>query len=223
LVVAVSHDLRTPVATLSAHLDSALAHWDTGPPPTLRDDLATMTAETERLGRLIDDLFTLARAEVATLPLAVRPTDVGALLRRCAAAAGPPAWERGRVEVLAEVPSDLPPALADPDRLERVVRNLVANAVRHTPPGGLVLLTGAPDDGAVVVQVRDTGEGIAAEDLPRIFERFYRSGPARDRDGGGAGLGLALVKELTEAMGGMVSVESQLGTGSTFTLRLPAA
>jgi signal transduction histidine kinase len=223
LVVAVSHDLRTPVATLRAHLDSALAHWNTGPPPTLRDDLATMAAETERLGRLIDDLFTLSRAELATLPLDARPTDVGALLRRCAAAAGPPAWERGRVEVLAEMPAGLPPALADPDRLEQVVRNLVANAVRHTPPGGLVLLTAAPDDDAVVVQVRDTGEGIAAEDLPRIFERFYRSGPARDRDGGGAGLGLALVKELTEAMGGTVSVESQPGAGSTFTLHLPAA
>ena len=223
LVAAVSHELRTPVATLRAHLDAALAHWETAPPPTLRDDLAVMAAETERLGRLIDDLFMLARAEVGGLPLALRPTDVGEVLRRAAAAAAPPAWQRGRVAVLAETPPDLPPALADPDRLEQVVRNLVANAVRHTPPGGLVLLAAAAADGTVVVQVKDTGEGIPAEDLPHVFERFYRAGAARERDRGGAGLGLALVKELTEAMGGRVGVESTVGAGSTFTLRLPAA
>jgi signal transduction histidine kinase len=223
LVAAVSHELRTPVATLRGYLDSALDHWDDGPPATLRDDLAIMAQETERLGRLIDDLFTLARAEVGALPLAVGPTDVVALLRRVVAAIAPLAWERARVEALAEAPPDLPQALADPDRLEQVVRNLTANAVRHTPPGGLVLLAAAAEDGAIVVQVRDTGEGIAADDLPRVFERFYRADAARDRDRGGAGLGLALVKELTEAMGGSVGVESAVGAGSVFTLRLPAA
>jgi signal transduction histidine kinase len=220
LVVAVSHELRTPVATLRAYLDSALAHWDGAAPPTLRDDLGIMAGEAERLQRLIDELFTLARAEAGGLPLALQPTDVGALLRRCAAVAAPPAWARGRVEVLAETPPDLPPARADPDRLEQVVRNLVANAVRHTPPGGLVLLTAAAEADAIVVQVRDTGEGIAAEALPRLFERFYRAGDARDRDRGGAGLGLALVKELTEAMGGSVGVESVAGEGSVFTVRV---
>ena len=153
----------------------------------------------------------------------MRPTDIGALLRRVAAAVAPLAWERGRVEVLAEAPPDLPPALADPDRLEQVVRNLVANAVRHTPPGGLVLLAAAAEAGAIVVRVKDTGEGIAPDDLPRVFERFYRADAARDRDRGGAGLGLALVKELTEAMGGSVGVESVAGEGSVFTVRLPAA
>jgi signal transduction histidine kinase len=223
LVAAVSHELRTPVATLRGYLDSALDHWDAAPPATLRADLAVMAQETERLGRLIDDLFTLARAEVGALPLAVRPTDVGELLRRGAAAVAPLAWERARVEVLAEAPADLPPALADPDRLEQVIRNLTTNAVRHTPPGGLALLTAAAEDGAIVVQVKDTGEGIAPEDLPRVFERFYRADAARDRDRGGAGLGLALAKELTEAMGGSVAVASVVGEGSVFTLRLPAA
>jgi signal transduction histidine kinase len=223
LVAAVSHELRTPVATLRGHLDSAREHWDGAPPATLRDDLEVMAGETEHLQRLIEDLFTLSRAEVGRLPLAIAPTDVGALLRRSAAAAAPLAWERGRVEVLAETPPNPAPARADAGRLEQVVRNLVANAVRHTPPGGLVLLTAAAADGAVVVQVKDTGEGIAPEDLPHVWDRFYRSGSARDRDRGGAGLGLALVKELTEAMGGTVGVESALGQGSTFTLRLPAA
>ncbi|MDP9366288.1 MAG: ATP-binding protein, partial [Chloroflexota bacterium] len=125
--------------------------------------------------------------------------------------------------VLAEAPSDLPPVLADPDRLEQAVRNLVANAVRHTPPGGVVLLSAAPDQESILIQVKDTGEGIATEDLPHVWERFYRAGAARDRDGGGAGLGLALVKELTEAMGGSVAAESTPGAGSCFSLRLPAA
>lgn len=227
LVAAVSHELRTPVATLRGYLDSALAHWNGAPPPTLRDDLATMAAETERLGRLIDDLFTLSRAEVDRLPITLRPTDVAALLRRAAGAAAPLAWQRGRVEVLAETPPDLPSALVDPDRLEQAVRNLLANAVRHTPPGGVVLLGATADGDALLVQVKDTGEGIAPEDLPHLWDRFYRAGTARERDrdggGAGAGLGLALVKELTEAMGGTVGVESAPGVGSCFWLRVPIA
>ena len=223
LVAAVSHELRTPVATLRGYLDSALGRWDGAPPPTLRDDLGVMAAETERLGRLIDDLFTLSRAEVGRLPMTLRPTDIGALLRRAAAVVAPLAWDRGRVQVVAEAAPDVPSALADPDRLEQVVRNLIANAVRHTPPGGVVLLSAEAAGNAVLVQVKDTGEGIAADDLPHIWERFYRADSARARDGGGAGLGLALVKEQTEAMGGGVAVESAVAAGSCFSLRLPAA
>lgn len=219
LVAAVSHELRTPVATVRGFLDSALANWDGAPAPTLRADLAVMAAEIDRLGRLLDDLFALSRAGVGRLPLALRPTDVGAVLRRVAAAAAPSAWERGRVEVVAEAPSPpgLPPVTVDGDRLEQIVRNLVANAVRHTPPGGFVVLSAKADCNALVVQVRDTGEGIAETDLPHVWERFYRGGDGHD--GGRAGLGLALVKELTEAMGGRVAVESIPGVGSCFSLR----
>ncbi|HYO30375.1 MAG TPA: ATP-binding protein [Thermomicrobiales bacterium] len=224
LVAAVSHELRTPVATLRVYLDSVASHWDgKAPPATLRDDLVVMADETDRLGRLIEDLFILSRTEIGRLPLTLRPTDAGALLQRAAAAVAPLAWERGRVEVLAEVPTALSPALADPDRLEQVVRNLVANAVRHTPPGGFVLLAAAAEGDTLLLQVKDTGEGIAPADLPHVWDRFYRAGSARERDGGGAGLGLALVKELTEAMGGSVGVESTPGAGSCFSLRLPVA
>jgi signal transduction histidine kinase len=246
------------VATLRGYLESTLEHWDGAPPrdqrQDLRRDLQVMAGETERLQGLIEDLFALSRAEVGRLPLDIGPTDVGALLRRSAAAAARLAWERGRVEVLAEVPPALPAARADAGRLEQAVRNLVANAVRHTPPGGLVLLlTAEAVAGGVAVQVKDTGEGIAPKDLPHIWERFYRSSTARERDPGdgggvgtetggsgaggnanrrngtahgapgGAGLGLALVKEVIEAMGGSVGVDSTVGQGSTFTLRLPAA
>ncbi len=231
LVASVSHELRTPVATLRAYLDSALDGQpsgapadalDGGAPPSLRHDLEVMARETVRLQRLIEDLFVLSRAEAGRLPLTLEAVETGPLLRRCAAAAAPLAWERGRVEVLAE-PSPLPlRALADPGRLEQVVRNLVANAVRHTPPGGVVLLTAAPAHGVVIVEVKDTGEGIPAADLSRIWERFYRGSHTRELDSG-AGLGLALVKELTEAMGGAVTVQSTPGEGSVFSVRLPAA
>lgn len=225
LVAAVSHELRTPVATLRGYLDSALGRWNgaAAPPPGLREDLATMAAETVGLGRLIDDLFALARAELGQLPIVLRPTDAAVILCRVAAAVAPLAWERGRVEVLAETPPHLPSALVDPDRLEQALRNLVGNAVRHTPPGGVVLLAAAADRGTVLIQVKDTGEGVSAEDLAHVWERFYRADCARASDGGGAGLGLALVKELTEAMGGSVAAESAPGAGSCFALRLPVA
>lgn len=130
---------------------------------------------------------------------------------------------RRRVTVLAHPVAAPVWALADAVRLEQVLRNLIANAVRHTPPGGVVLLAAEGHAEGATVAVRDTGEGMAAADLQRVFERFYRSDSARTREPGGAGLGLALVKELVEAMGGSVTVMSAPGEGSTFTVRLPAA
>ncbi|HEY3107472.1 MAG TPA: ATP-binding protein, partial [Chloroflexota bacterium] len=112
-------------------------------------------------------------------------------------------------------------ARADGERLEQVVGNLIANAVRHTPPGGLVAAAVAAEDGIVRVDVRDTGEGIAADELPRVFERFYRAAGPDGARGDGVGLGLALVKELAEAMGGSVAAASVPGQGSCFTVRLP--
>lgn len=228
LVASVSHELRTPVATMRGYLDSALdsESKEQPIPEDLRDDLRIMGREVVRLQRLIDDLFTLSRAEVERLSLEIRPTDAAALLARCAEAVSESAWRTGKVEVIQETEdagASLPPALADEGRLEQVVRNLLSNAVRHTPPGGIVALTAAAEPEAVVIEVKDTGEGILAEDLDHVFERFYRSDGARQRDHSGAGLGLALVKELTEAMGGSVCAESEPGSGSRFVLRLPRA
>ena len=223
LLASVSHELRTPVATVRGHLESALdgRAGNASEPAELRGDLEVMSREVIRLQRLIDDLFALSRAEVGRLPFEIRPVDVAALLRRCAEAVVWDAWRRGKVEVICEVRSDLPRAVADEGRLEQAVRNLLQNAVRHTAPGGVVALAAIPEQDAVVVEVKDTGEGIPPEDLDRVFERFWRSEGARRLDGSGAGLGLALVKELVEAMGGTVSVESETGTGSRFVLRLP--
>jgi signal transduction histidine kinase len=221
LVASVSHELRTPVATLRGYLEAALGRARAERAVPLRGDLETMERELERLQRLIEDLFALARAEVGRLELRLEPTDVGPVVARMAETAAPLAWEQRRVQVLAEVAPNVPPARVDAERLEQIVSNLLSNAVRHTPPGGLVAVAVAAEPAAVRVDVRDTGAGIAPEELPHIFERFYRGQSEAGR--GGAGLGLALVKELAEAMGGSVEVTSQPGEGSCFTVRLPVA
>ena len=221
LIASVSHELRTPVATLRGYLESTRTHLNGAPPPTLRQDMQVMEREVLRLQGLIDDLFTLARAEIDRLDLRCVPTDVGLVVQHAVETIAPLAWQAGNIQVVAQVAADVPAALVDAGRLEQVVQNLLHNAVRHTPPGGVVAVVATADATAVVLEVEDTGEGIAPADLPRIWERFYRTQDTYTRPGGGTGLGLALVKELTEAMGGSVAVQSRLGEGTCFTLRLP--
>jgi signal transduction histidine kinase len=218
LVAGVSHELRTPVATVRAYLESALRNRE-AMSSDLGADLETMEREMTRLQGLIDDLFMLARAEVGRLELRSEPIDVGALARRLVETQAPLAWRQRRVELVAEAPDGQPRAWVDAQRLEQILSNLLSNAVNHTPPGGLVAVAVAAEPDDVRVDVRDTGEGIAPEDLPRVFERFYRG--RGDDARGGVGLGLALVKEFTEAMGGTVQVDSTPGEGSRFTVRLP--
>ncbi len=223
LVASVSHELRTPVATIRGHLESMQASGTDTLPAAVTRDLGVIQREIEHLQRLLDDLFTLSRAEVGSLSLDVRPIDLAAASQRVVVAMAPLAWQAGRVEILCQPVPDLAPALADETRYNQILVNLLRNATRFTPPGGIVAVSLENHAKDVRVQVRDTGEGIPAEQLPFIWERFYhsneKSAPGRE----GSGLGLALVKELTEAMGGSVSVESQPGEGSTFTVTLPAA
>ncbi|HET8908534.1 MAG TPA: ATP-binding protein [Ktedonobacterales bacterium] len=225
LVASVSHELRTPVSTLRSYLESSIANWSKtdAPPASLRHDLDIMERETRRLQTLIEDLFTLARAEVSKLDLRCVPTDVGEEVRRIVETVAPVAWQSGRVEVVAEVAPHLPLALVDGIRLNQVLQNLLHNGIRHTPPGGIVAISAAADGEHIILQVRDTGDGIASDDLPHIWKRFYRSDSARMQSASGSGLGLALVKELTEAMGGSVAIESTVGEGSCFTITVPRA
>ncbi len=220
MMASVSHELRTPVATVRALLESNLARRGGESPAAIQHDLEVIDGEMVRLQRLIDDLFLLARAEAGRLELDCRPTDVAATAQRVVDALAPLAWQAGRVTVIADLPAGLPPASADAERLGQVLANLVRNAVRHTEPGGIVAAALRSEPDAVVLEVRDTGTGIPPDELPHIWERFYRGGEDRARTGDGAGLGLALVKELTEAMGGSVTVESIVGQGSCFTVRL---
>ncbi len=232
MIASVSHELRTPVATVRALLESNLARRRDELAPALAHDLRVIDGEMARLEGLIDDLFLLARAEAGRLELACGPTDVAATAQRVIDALAPLAWQSGRVEVVADLP-DGPAggrllAHAHAERLGQVLANLLRNAIRHTEPGGIVSVALRTEPDAVVLEVRDTGAGIPADELPHIWERFYRGRSDRSRAEDGAGLGLALVKELTEAMDGSVTVESTAfpgaeGRGSCFTVRLQPA
>ncbi len=222
LVASVSHELRTPVATLSSFLETTLSHWgEHGTMPTLQNDLHTMEYEVKRLQALIEDLFVLARADLGRLTLRPEPTDAGVLIRRIVETASPIVWRVSKITVVAELPSELPAVLVDVNRLEQALQNLLHNAVRHTAPGGIIALGAIVEPETIMLHIKDTGEGIAPEELPHIWERFYQTAGGRMRTNSGAGLGLALVKEWIEEMGGTVTVESAPGKGSCFSLRLP--
>lgn len=223
LILNVSHELRTPIASIQGHLDSLLLPDGDRPPPAEWERYVTVAAtEAKRLGRLVDELLMLARADANELPMESQPTDLRPLLEGVVAALGPLARRERRVTLICR---ELPevPAVVDPSRFTQVISNLVRNAVNHTPEGGAVSLSGSADDHWVCVAVGDTGAGISVEDLPRVFERFYRTDASRTRDSGGFGLGLAIAKDLVEAMGGTIQATSEVGLGSTFTVRVPAA
>jgi signal transduction histidine kinase len=216
----IAHELRTPLAVIQADLEAMLD----GVRPLSAETVADVHEETRLLSRLIDDLRDLSLAETGQLPLWKEPTDLGELVRASAARFASHAEERG-VVLEVEAAEDLPRSDIDPDRIFQVLGNLLENALRHTPPGGRVELRVGPGEQAATLQatVRDTGPGIPAEHLPNVFEHFYRADRARARKDGGSGIGLAVVKQLVEAHGGRVWVESPPGEGATFGLVLPAA
>ena len=219
LMADVSHELRTPIATVRPYLESALQPPDHSGEVTLsHQDLAVMQREMLRLQTLIDDLFLLARAEVDQLVVHAIPVNGIGLIQRVVETVAPSAWRVNRVVLAAQLPAELPEVIGDETRLEQVLRNLIHNSIRHTAPGGLIMVRAREVGGCVEIQVQDTGEGISPEQLPHIWERYYR-----DKDNGGTGLGLTVVKSFVEAMRGQVTVTSTVGEGTCFTITLPLA
>lgn len=217
LLADVAHELRNPLHVLRGNLQ---AIFD-GVYPLNQAEVSRLLDQTDHLTRLVSDLHELALAEARQLPLNRRPTDLGALVKDSTSGFAPLAAAEGialRVELLGAPPT----VDVDADRIRQTMQNLLANALRHTPPGGNVLVSVGRRDGTAEVIVRDSGEGIAPEHLPQVFDRFFRGDNARDREHGGAGLGLAIVKAIVENHGGAVGVSSAgQGRGSTFTVTLP--
>ncbi len=225
LIAAVSHDLRTPLAAIRATIE-AITDGVVTDEETVARYLRTMNAGTRELSGLIDDLFELSRIDAGALTLDPRPSSVALVVSQALEQLQPQAAARG-VDLRDEIAPDLPPALIDARYVGRVLVNLVDNAVRHTPSGGCVLVVarrdGEPGIHGVRVEVIDNGEGIAAADLPRVFERFYRGEKSRSREHGGAGLGLAISKGIVEAHGGSIQAEAAQPRGTCIAFTLPAA
>lgn len=218
LTADIAHELRTPLTVMQGNLRAILD----GVYPLERGEIATLYDETRLLSRLVDDLRELALADAGQLPLNVTATDLGTVITSTLARFQIAA-DAQNIRVEYKGTNHVPPVRADPDRVAQILQNLLGNALRHTPPGGTITVSAEKETAHVRVTVSDTGEGIAAEDLPHVFERFYRGDQARTRGGGSTGLGLAIAKTWCEAMGGSVGVTSERGNGSTFWFTVPIA
>jgi signal transduction histidine kinase len=228
MVADVAHELRTPLTVMRGYIEALRD----GVTPPDAETLSVIHGEAVHLQQLVDDLQDLALAEAQQMELHVEPLSLGELTASVAAGFRLPA-EAKAIDLKVEAEPDLPPVEADARRIGQVVRNLLANAVAHTPEGGRIEVgcrraAAAPDPPAparpeVEVFVRDSGPGIAHEDQALVFERFYRADRSRARATGGAGLGLTIARRLIEAHGGSIGLTSRPGEGSTFWFRLPAA
>jgi signal transduction histidine kinase len=211
----VAHELRTPLTVLQGNLRAILDDVY----PLDKAEIASLYDQTRHLHRLVNDLHELAQAEAGQLPLTLRAVDVAGLVQDVAELFAPLA-EAQNVALTCTQPGRPLLVQADPARLMQVLQNLLTNALRHTPAGGAITVTARTAGAQVEIAVADSGEGISTAHLAHVFDRFYRTDAARDRDAGGAGLGLAIVRALVETHGGAVRVASA-GQGSTFVVALP--
>lgn len=216
----IAHELKTPLAVIQGHLEGMVD----GVIEPSREQLQSLFEEAVRLNRLIKDLRELSLAEVRQLAIEKRPADINQLVNRVVMMLKPLAEEKS-IELTCQLTPELPEVCIDHDRISQVFYNLLVNAIRYSSQQSQVLLTSTVTtaDGQtwLAVSVADTGVGIAADDIPYIFDHFYRSDKSRDRKSGGSGLGLAIVKQLVEIHSGRVSVMSEPGVGSVFTVFLP--
>jgi two-component system phosphate regulon sensor histidine kinase PhoR len=215
----ISHELRTPLASLRALVDT-LRDGALEDPPAAQRFLNRIETEVDALAQMVQELLELSRIESGRVPLRLAPVAVADVVLPPVERLRPQA-ERFVLRLTVDLPPDLPPVLADEERIQQVVTNLVHNAIKFTPSGGEVAISAAAGGDEVVVSVRDTGVGISADDLPRIFERFYKADQARRS--GGTGLGLSIARHIVQAHGGRIWADSVEGKGSTFYFSLPGA
>jgi signal transduction histidine kinase len=215
LVNDVAHELRTPLTRLQGQVEAVID----GLAPASPERLRSLHADTLLLGRLIRDLEDLARAEAGRLCLHQEPVNVAEILGAAAEAFSHLPGARLRLDL----PSALPRAHCDAQRLRQMVDNLLTNARTHTPADGEIVVEAREEGEEIEIAVRDSGPGLAPEERERVFERFVRGDPSRQRVTGGAGLGLAIVAQLARAQGGRAWVESEPGQGARFAFRLPRA
>jgi two-component system sensor histidine kinase BaeS len=210
LISNIAHELRTPLAAVQGEIEGMMD----GLIPTGRDQLQSLQEEVSRLKKMLEGMEELTRAQASALTLRKRSIEMKPFLENIADRMGRPVRDKGILTTI-ECEEGLT-ANADPDRLSEIVINLVSNALKAVEQGGVVTIAAGRNATDVVLEVRDTGIGIKEEDKPFIFERFYKS------FSGGLGLGLAIVRELVQAHGGTIDVRSSCGSGSVFTVRLPA-
>ncbi len=219
-VAVVSHEIRTPLTVIKGVLELLAddRHWQLEEKQAQLVDMATANAE--RLLRLINDILDFSKLQSANLPMTFAAGHLPPVARTAAANLAPLVGERG-VELVLELPEDLPLVIMDEHRIGQVVTNLLSNAIKFSPPGAPVTVAARADDREIVIEVRDQGEGIAAQDMPRLFRKFSQLDSSSTRRVGGTGLGLAICKGIVESHGGRVWVESELGKGSVFCFALP--
>ena len=213
---AIAHELRTPLSVIQGNLEAMLD----GVLPANAEELALLHQEARLLNRLIEDLRTLSLADAGQLKLRKEPVRVDELVAQVVERLRLHAEEK-KMTLTANIADDIPLILADKERLIQVLTNLVHNALRYTPPGARIVVATRAISNGVEISVSDNGPGIPPQDLPRIFERFWRGEKSRSRSTGGSGLGLAVVKQLVEAHGGRISVRSAPGKGAQFIIFLP--
>ncbi|MBP2633501.1 MAG: integral rane sensor signal transduction histidine kinase [Firmicutes bacterium] len=220
LLANIAHELRTPLAVIQGHLEGMID----GVIETSKEQLSSLHEEAVRLNRLIKDLRDLSLAEVRQLQLEKVPTEMNQLIARTMMMLKPLSDEK-QIQVECNLEENLPEVVVDADRMSQVLYNILVNAIRYSPSQGRVLVTTAIESKEqqqwLKVSIEDNGQGISSEDLPYVFDHFYRGEKSRDRKSGGSGIGLAIVKQLVENHGGQVSVESIVGRGSSFQVLLP--
>jgi signal transduction histidine kinase len=219
LIAAVSHDLRNPLASMRAMVES-INDGIVADEETIQRYLERLQREVEYLSRLIDDLFEVSQIDAGLIEIQLGWASLQDLISDALEGVSAQAAQRG-VTVEGKIDESLPPILMDTRRVQRVLANLVQNALRHTPSDGTIRIEAKEAGGEVRVSVSDSGEGIPSEEIPHVFEQFFRGDRARSRDEGGSGLGLSIAQRIVAAHGGRIWADSEPGKGATFTFTLP--